>query len=74
MEALAEVIRYIHAKPGRPLVLLDAKRGDIDKTANAYATSSFKTMGADCVTVNAYMGLDTLQPFLSHSDKGIFVL
>ena len=74
MEALKEVIEYIHSRPGRPLVLLDAKRGDIDKTANAYAFSSFETLGADCVTVNAYMGLDTLKPFLAHSDKGIFAL
>lgn len=74
ISALSEVIEYIHAQPGRPLVLLDAKRGDIDKTANAYAFASFNTFGADCVTVNAYMGLDTLQPFLAHKDKGIFVL
>jgi orotidine 5'-phosphate decarboxylase subfamily 2 len=73
-EALKDVIEYIHSKPGRPLVLLDAKRGDIDKTANAYAFSSFETLGADCVTVNAYMGLDTLQPFLAHKDKGVFAL
>ncbi len=56
------------------MVLLDAKRGDIDKTASAYAFTSFETLGADCVTVNAYMGLDTLQPFLAHKDKGIFAL
>lgn len=74
MEALKEVIEYIHSCPGRPLVLLDAKRGDIDKTANAYAFASFETFGADAVTVNAYMGLDTLQPFLAHADKGLFVL
>ena len=74
MEALKEVIEYIHERPGRPLVLLDAKRGDIDKTANAYAYASFHTFGADAVTVNAYMGLDTLQPFLAHENKGLFVL
>ena len=74
MEALEEVIKYIHSRPGRPLVLLDAKRGDIDKTAHAYAVASFQSYAADSVTVNAYMGLDTLQPFLSHSDRGIFAL
>jgi orotidine 5'-phosphate decarboxylase subfamily 2 len=74
MQALKEVIEFIHSMPGRPLVLLDAKRGDIDKTANAYAYSSFETLGADCVTINAYMGLDTLQPFLNHKDKGLFAL
>ena len=74
MEALKEVIAFIHSMPGRPLVLLDAKRGDIDKTANAYAFSSFETLDADCVTVNAYLGLDTLQPFLAHHEKGVFAL
>ena len=74
MDALKEVIEFIHSQPGRPLVLLDAKRGDIDKTANAYAFASFDTFGADAVTVNAYMGLDTLRPFLDHPEKGIFAL
>ena len=74
MDALKEVIDFIHEQPGRPFVLLDAKRGDIDKTANAYAHASFKTMGADCVTVNPYMGIDTLKPFLAHASNGIFAL
>lgn len=74
MEALREVIAMIHAQPSHPLVLLDAKRGDIDKTAHAYATASLQTFGADSVTVNAYMGSDTLQPFLAHKDKGVFAL
>ena len=71
---MKEVIEFIHAQPGRPLVLLDAKRGDIDKTAHAYAAAAYETFGADSVTVNAYMGLDTLQPFLAHAKKGIFAL
>ena len=74
MEALQEVIMFIHEQPGRPLVLLDAKRGDIDKTATAYASASFDFLGADCVTLNAYMGFDTVQPFLAHKGKGIFAL
>ena len=74
MEALKEVIDMIHAQPTHPLVLLDAKRGDIDKTANAYAHASFQAFGADSVTINAYMGSDTMQPFLAHKDKGVFAL
>ena len=74
MEAMKEVIQFIHSQPGKPLVLLDAKRGDIDKTATAYAMSSFGTYGADSVTINPYMGLDTLQPFLIHKDRGTFAL
>lgn len=72
--ALKEIIEYIHSQPGRPLVLLDAKRGDIDKTAKAYASACFDSLGADSVTVNAYMGLDTLGPFLEHGRNGIFAL
>ena len=74
MEALKEVIDYIHAQPGTPLVLLDAKRGDIDKTATAYAHASFEAFGADCVTVNPYMGFDTIEPYLKHEGKGVFAL
>ena len=74
VEALHEIIAFIHAQPGRPLVLLDAKRGDIDKTATAYAHASFVSLGADSVTVNPYMGFDTMQPFLAHEGKGLFAL
>lgn len=74
MKALKEVIDHIHAQPGRPLVLLDAKRGDIDKTATAYAYASFESFGADCVTVNPYMGFDTIEPYLKHEGKGVFAL
>jgi orotidine-5'-phosphate decarboxylase len=61
-------------------VILDAKRGDIGTTAEGYARA---TLGpapgydADCVTVNPYMGLDTLEPYLAiaeKSDKGVLVL
>lgn len=55
-------------------VLLDAKRGDIGPTAEAYATATFDRWGVDAVTVAPYMGIDSAQPFLSYSDKGIFVL
>lgn len=72
--ALQEVIAFIHAQPGRPLVLFDGKRGDIDKTANAYANASFVAMGADCATVNPYMGFDTMEPYLTHPGKGLFAL
>jgi orotidine 5'-phosphate decarboxylase subfamily 2 len=74
MKALKEVIDHIHTQPGRPLVLLDAKRGDIDKTATAYAYASFESFGADCVTVNPYMGFDTIEPYLKHEGKGVFAL
>ena len=71
-EALIETIQYAQGK-GIP-VLLDAKRGDIGNTAEQYAIELFERYGADAITVNPYMGTDTLAPYLSYKDKGIFVL
>ncbi|CAJ1021153.1 Orotidine 5'-phosphate decarboxylase / HUMPS family [Leishmania utingensis] len=69
--ALSEVIRSIPA--GIPVVL-DAKRGDIADTADAYATSAFKHLKAHAITASPYMGADSLQSFLRYADKGVFVL
>lgn len=67
-------VSYIHANhPGTP-VILDAKRGDIGSTAEMYAREAFDRFGADAVTVNPYMGTDTLEPFLSRKDKGVIIL
>ena len=67
-------ISYIHENaPGVP-VILDAKRGDIGSTAEMYAAEAFERYAADAVTVNPYMGTDTLIPFLSRADKGVVVL
>lgn len=71
---LEMTIRYIHEKfPGIP-VILDAKRGDIGSTAQMYAKEVFDRYKADAVTVNPYMGGDTLQPFLSRKEKGVVIL
>ena len=71
--ALAETVAYAHGK-GVP-VLLDAKRGDIGNTARQYATALDPDgLDADAITVNPYMGRDTLEPYLSRSGKGVFVL
>ena len=73
-EALARLIAHIHAHhPGVP-VILDAKRGDIGSTAQHYAGEAFDRYGADAVTVNPYLGRDSLQPFLDRADKGVIIL
>lgn len=54
--------------------ILDAKRGDIGNTASAYAQSAFGHFNADAITLNPYMGGDTLEPFLRHADRGGFLL
>ncbi|MGA9423079.1 MAG: orotidine-5'-phosphate decarboxylase, partial [Rhodanobacteraceae bacterium] len=73
-DALGRLIAHIHtAHPGVP-VILDAKRGDIGSTARHYASEAFDRYGADAVTVNPYLGRDSLEPFLSRADKGVVIL
>ncbi|HEU4662409.1 MAG TPA: orotidine-5'-phosphate decarboxylase [Dokdonella sp.] len=73
-DALRRLIAHVHAAhPGIP-VILDAKRGDIGSTARNYAIEAFDRYGADAVTVNPYLGGDSLQPFLDRADKGVVVL
>lgn len=55
-------------------VILDAKRGDIASTAEAYARSAFETLGAHCVTLSPYLGRDSIEPFLLYPEKGVFLL
>jgi orotidine 5'-phosphate decarboxylase subfamily 2 len=58
----------------RILVILDAKRGDIASTAEAYARSAFENLGVDCITLNPYLGKDSIDPFIQNSEKGAFLL
>jgi len=55
-------------------VILDAKRGDVGSTAQAYAHAVFEAWGADAVTVNPYLGYDSVAPFLAHKDKEVFIV
>jgi len=73
LKALKQTVDYIHQTTDVP-VILDAKRGDIGSTAEAYARAAFEVWGADAVTVNPYLGHDSLLPFLRYSDRGVFVL
>jgi orotidine-5'-phosphate decarboxylase len=50
------------------LLVLDAKRGDIGSTAEQYAREAFDRYGAHAVTVNPYLGTDSVEPFLRHPD------
>lgn len=73
-EELASSIRYIRERAPDALVILDAKRGDIGNTAEAYAREAFDRYGADAVTINPYMGADSVLPFLTRPDKGGLLL
>jgi len=73
-DQLERTIEYIHrVHPGIP-VILDAKRGDIGNTAERYAIEAFERYGADAVTVNPYLGGDSLEPFLRHAERGVIIL
>ncbi len=72
--ALIRLVAYIHARHADVPVLLDAKRGDMGNTSMAYARAVFDVIGADAVTLHPYLGLDGIEPFLTHADRGVFVL
>lgn len=73
-DQLEALIRHIHDKhPGIP-VILDAKRGDIGSTAEQYAREAFERYDADALTVNPYMGFDSIAPYLAHKGRGVIIL
>jgi uridine monophosphate synthetase len=73
-EGLAALENVIRAIPKGIPVVIDAKRGDISSTARAYVNAIFHHLGADAVTVNPYLGYDSVQPFLCCPGKGVFLL
>lgn len=76
--ALKDVINAIQEESNRMgsmiPVILDAKRGDIASTAEAYARSAFENLGVHCITLSPYLGKDSIEPFIQHSEKGVFLL
>ncbi|HEY4072201.1 MAG TPA: orotidine-5'-phosphate decarboxylase, partial [Herbaspirillum sp.] len=73
-ESLERLIAHIHARHPCVPVILDAKRGDIGSTAQHYASEAFDRYQADAVTLNPYLGRDSVQPFLERADKGVILL
>jgi orotidine-5'-phosphate decarboxylase len=71
---LEKTIRYIKTSYPDITVILDAKRSDIGSSARMYATEAFERYQADAVTVNPYMGSDSLEPFLEFEHRGVIVL
>ena len=72
--ALEDCIATIRDRAPHALVILDAKRGDIGDTAALYAREAFERYDADAVTVNPYLGTDSLEPFLAYEDRATIVL
>lgn len=73
-DQLEALIAHIHAAHPATPVILDAKRGDIGSTAEQYAAEAFDRFGADAITVNPYMGRDSIEPYLARPDKGVILL
>jgi orotidine-5'-phosphate decarboxylase len=71
---LEKLTRYLKDTYPHIPVILDSKRGDIGSTADHYALEAFERYGADAVTVNPYMGFDTIKPYLKYVGKGVIVL
>ncbi|HPN37762.1 MAG TPA: orotidine-5'-phosphate decarboxylase [Melioribacteraceae bacterium] len=70
-EILEETLSYI---PSKILTIGDAKRGDIGNTCEMYADAIFNKLNFDSVTLNPYMGYDSVEPFLKFKDKINFIL
>ncbi len=73
-DTLTQTIEYIQSHYPNCPVILDGKRNDIGATAEMYAVEAFKRYKADALTVNPYMGGDTVETFAQYKDKGVFVL
>ena len=70
-DILEKTIEFI---PEDIITIADAKRGDIGNTAAMYAKTFFETFKFDSVTVNPYMGFDSVEPYLKYEDKGTIIL
>jgi uridine monophosphate synthetase len=73
-EGIQVLREIISAVPVDIPVILDAKRGDIASTAQAYARSAFHILGAQAITINPYLGRDAVEPFLEDPERGVFLL
>ncbi|MAR27980.1 MAG: orotidine-5'-phosphate decarboxylase [Gammaproteobacteria bacterium] len=73
-DQLAKLIAYIQRHYPEIPVILDAKRGDVGSTAALYAKEVFERYGADAVTVNPYLGYESISPYLDYTDRGVIVL
>lgn len=71
IETLEKTINYI---PSNIIIIVDGKRNDIGNTAQKYAQSMFKTYNVDAVTINPYLGINSITPFIEYKNKCSFIL
>jgi len=74
LEGLKNLERTASLIPDDVLIIGDAKRGDIGNTSEMYAEAMFKHFSMDASTLNPYMGIDSVEPFLKYEDKINFIL
>lgn len=73
-QELGELFAYMRDVHPNLVTILDAKRGDVGSTAEFYAREAFERYGADAVTLNPYLGFESVAPYLEYADKGLIVL
>jgi len=73
MQHLEATVKHIRTHAPHAIIIGDGKRGDIPSTSEAYAHAMFNQWGFDATTVNAYGGLESLQPFLEYGDKCVYI-
>ncbi|AFZ83590.1 orotidine-5'-phosphate decarboxylase [Candidatus Kinetoplastibacterium blastocrithidii TCC012E] len=73
-DELEEICSYIRNNYPYLPIILDSKRGDIGNTSEKYAIEAFDRYKADALTVNPFMGLDSIEPYLEWKDRGVLVL
>lgn len=71
---LEQTIEYIHIHHPDIPIILDVKRSDIGSTAEMYAKEAFERYKADAVTVNPFLGFDSIKPFTEWYERGVIVL
>jgi len=75
---LKQVVDAIHNESARLSstipVILDARRSDVDSAAEAYVESAFGNLGVHCITLNPYLGKDSIEPFIRNPELGVFLL
>ncbi|MBK78760.1 MAG: orotidine-5'-phosphate decarboxylase [Flavobacteriaceae bacterium] len=72
--SLEKIINYINSNHPEIFTIADAKRGDIGNTSSKYARTFFETLNFDSITVNPYMGRDSIEPFLEYDNKYTILL
>ena len=73
-KSMEKTINYLNKNFPEIFTIADAKRGDIGNTSKMYADAFLKNMNFNSITVNPYMGSDSVKPFLEISNKFIIIL